>query len=97
MQSFTNDKARYNLQQKMIRQYDKYNEEWIAFLSALFPLDTLASFQKDKILLKKNEKKIQNKLYRSSIRDNNEYSETRQEKEKVKLYLDSNIMIYIKR
>lgn len=71
----------------MVRQYDKYNEEWIAFLSALFPLDTLASFQKEKILLKKNKKKIQNKLYRNSIKENNEYSETNIQTEKVKLHL----------
>jgi hypothetical protein len=50
--------------QRLNRLYENFHQEWVAFLSKLFPSDSLAMYQFNDVRTKKDKKNERNRLYR---------------------------------
>ena len=64
---FTDDRGKNTATQKLNRLYDFLYEEWVQFLSKLFPSDSLAIYQLEDVLSKKQKKNERNRQYRELI------------------------------
>lgn len=61
---FSSDKGKAYTTQKLNRLYEYSYQEWVAFLTKLFPSDTLAMYQFNDVRSKKDKKNERNRLYR---------------------------------
>lgn len=80
---FANDKGRLFSTQKLNRQYEYSYEEWVKFLSQLFPADSLAIYQSNEMLNKRLKKNDRNRVYREQANQRKEDSSKNKDTEKV--------------
>lgn len=88
---FAHDRGKNTATQKLNRLYDFCYKEWVQFLSKLFPSDSLAIYQLEDVLTKKQKKNERNRQYRELVNKKKNEPINKQSTRKVRYIVHNDI------